>query len=109
MYAGATTKVIHRVAVDAGRREGNGQQQGRDADANEIGREDKDRDDDLNAYPATGLAFGGPSEQPGPVCRGLWQPAALSGDYLQKPAQPLRDGSCGHHRGVSLIRLVARA
>ena len=79
---------------------GDGDQEQRDADADEVGAEDQHGQDDLDADAAPSLAFRHPAQQPGAVRRGLRQPAALTGDSFEHPAQPLRDGLLGRHRGV---------
>ena len=67
MYAGATAKVIHAdVAEHAGRRERDGHHQYRDADPDQVRRDDEDGQDELNAYPSAALAFRDPpsSQEP---------------------------------------------
>ena len=57
--------------------------------------EDENGEDDLDAYSPAPLALGDFAQQPRPILGRAGQPAALPGDLLEDPAQPLRDGLVG--------------
>ena len=61
------------------------------------------RQDDLNAHPPARVGSRDACPAARTRIRGVGQPAALPGDRLEHPAQPVRDALLGVHRGLSLI------